>query len=105
MQKRTTYSIFGKVIASIRNGTYKLKRKIALLVLEMELQNKHREKRKLRTDIRSVKILLLTSLSVMVYNILLHQINIAVKSRIKVIKLRHGKKLYLEIETRNNQLR
>ena len=28
-----------------------------------------------------------------VYNALLHKINIAVKSRIKVIKLRHGKKL------------
>ena len=36
--------------------------------------------------------MLSTSLSVVVYNALLHQINISVKSRIKVIKLRHGKK-------------
>ena len=39
-----------------------------------------------------------------VYNALLHQINIAVKSRIKVIKLRHGKKLHnlkLKQETTN----
>ena len=39
-----------------------------------------------------------------VYNALLHQINIAVKSRIKVIKLRHGKKLHnlkLKQETAN----
>ena len=33
-------------------------------------------------------------ITVIVYNALLHQINIAVKIRIKVIKLRHGKKLH-----------
>ena len=32
---------FAKVNVSIRNGTYKLKRKIARLVMETELQNKH----------------------------------------------------------------
>ena len=39
-----------------------------------------------------------------VYNALLHQINIAVKSQIKVIKLQHGKKLHrlkLKQETTN----
>ena len=82
---------FAKVNVSTRNGTYKLKRKIARLVMETELQNKHREKRKLRKSIRSITVLLSTSLSVIVYNALLHQINIAVKSRIKVIKLRHEK--------------
>ena len=71
---------------------------------ETELQNKHREKRKLRKDIRSINMLISTSLSVIVYNALLHQINIAVKSRIKVIKLRHGRKLHnlkLKQETTN----
>ena len=67
-------------------------RKIARLVMETELQNKYRQKHKLRKDIRSINILLSTSLSVIVYNALLHQIIIAVKSRIKVIKLRHGRK-------------
>ena len=38
---------FAKVNVSTRNGTYKLRRKIARLVTETELQNKHREKRKL----------------------------------------------------------
>ena len=95
---------FAKVNVSIRNGTYKLKRKIARLVMKTELQNKHREKRKLRKNIRSINVLLSTSLSVIVYNALLHQINIAVKSRIKVIKFRHGKKLHnlkLKQETTN----
>ena len=85
---------FAKVNVSIQNDTYKLKRKIARLVMEPELQNKHREKRKLRKDIRSISVLLSTSLSVIVHNALLHQINIAVKIWIKAIKLRHGKKLH-----------
>ena len=83
---------FAKVNVSIRNGTDKVKRKIARLMMETELKNKHREKRKLRKDIRGINGLLSTSLSVIVYNALFHQINITVKSRIKVIKLRYGKK-------------
>ena len=86
-KKEQLIPIFAKVNVSIRNGTYNLKRKIARLVMETELQNKHREKRKLRKDIRSINMLLSTSLSVIVYNALLHQINIAVKYRI--IKLLH----------------
>ena len=83
---------FAKVNVSIRNGTDKVKRKIARLMMETELKNKHREKRKLRKEIRGINGLLSTSLSVIVYNALFHQINITVKSRIKVIKLRYGKK-------------
>ena len=93
-KKQQLIPTFAKVDASIRNDTYKLKRKIACLVMETELQNKHREKRKLRKNIRSINVLLSTSFSVIVYNALLHQINIAVKSRIKVIKLQQGKKLH-----------
>ena len=59
-----------------------------------ELKNKRREKRKLRKNIRSINISLSTSLLVIVYNALLHQVNTAVKNqKIKVINLRHGKKL------------
>ena len=58
------------------------------------MQNKHWEKHKLRKNIRSINVLLFTPLSVIVYNPLLHQINIAVKNRIKVIKLHQGKELH-----------
>ena len=93
-KKEQLIPTFAKVNVSIWNNTYKLKRKIARLVMETELQNKHREKRILRKNIRSINVLLSTFLSVIVYNTLLHQINIAVKSPVKVIKLRHGKKLH-----------
>ena len=52
--------------------------------METELQNKHRQKRKLRKDILSINVLLSTPLSVIVYNALLDQINIAVKSQFKL---------------------
>ena len=91
-KKEQLIPTFVKVNVSIRNGTYR-NRKTARLVMETELQNKHREKRKLRKSIRSINVLLSTSLSVIIYNAVLQQINIAVKSRIKAIKLRHGKKL------------
>ena len=73
-------------------------------MIQTKLQNKHQEKRKLRKNIRNINVLLSTYLLFIVYNALLHQINIAVKSRTKVIKLRHGKKLYnlkLKQETTN----
>ena len=73
-------------------------------MIETKLQNKHQEKRKLRKNIRTINVSLSTYLLFIVYNALLHQINIAVKSRIKVIKLRHGKKFYnlkLKQETTN----
>ena len=65
-------------LESIRNGTFKRKRKVARLVMETELQNKYREKRNLQKDIRSINIFLSRSLLVIIYNGLLHQV--AVKS-------------------------
>ena len=86
---------FANVNASIGNRKYRLKRKVSRLVMQTELQNKHREKRKLRKDNQSIKFLLSTSLSVIAYNALLHQRNIAVKSQIKVIKLQHEQKSFI----------
>ena len=59
--------------------------------MEAELHNKHRQKCMLGKNFRSINALFSTSLSVIVYNILLHPINIAVKGRIKARKVRHGK--------------
>ena len=63
-RKEQIISTFVKVNVSIQNGTYKLKSKNDRFVMETELQNKRREKRKLRKDSRSINILLSTSLSV-----------------------------------------
>ena len=62
-KKDQVIPILSKVNVSIRNGTYELNRKIARLMMEGELQNEHREKRKLRKNIRSINVLLSSSLS------------------------------------------
>ena len=93
-KKEQVIPTFAKVNVSIRSGAYKLKRKIACLVMEAELEKKHREKCKLRKDIRSTNVLQSSSLLAIVYSTLLHQINTAFKSSIKVIKLRHWNKLH-----------
>ena len=61
--------------------------------MEHELKSKHHEKKLLRNEIKSLSIQLKMSLSLMVYSVLLNGIHIAIKSRVKVIKLRHNKKI------------
>ena len=58
----------------------------------MVKSSKHHEKL-LRKEIKSLSIQLKMSLSLMVYSVLLHRIDIAIKSRVKVIKFRHNKKI------------
>ena len=67
---------FAKVNLSIKVGTYKLKRSIARIVMESEMQSKHCEKKKLWQDIQSLNIQLKTSLNLIIYNTLIHGINI-----------------------------
>ena len=58
-----------------------------------ELQHKHREKKRLKSEIRKVSIHLRLSLNLLVYSTLLHKINIAVKSRSIAISFKDKKKL------------
>ena len=76
---------------AIRHGTYKLKKKIAQTVMVTELQNKHHERRKLKKDIIKTTSKLKSSISFTMYSTLLHQINIAVKSKSRAITFRHKK--------------
>ena len=71
----------------------KLKSKIAHLIMETELQSKHNQKKKIKNELRSVNITLKSSLNVIFYNCLIHQINIASKSKLKPMTKRHLRKL------------
>ena len=44
---------FAKVNISLENASLKLKQKIATLIMETEMQNKHSEKRKLKKKIKT----------------------------------------------------
>ena len=57
-----------------------MKIEIACAVMETEMQNKHDQKRKIKKQIRHIKFQLKSSFT-------LHRINLAVKSRVKAIKL------------------
>ena len=61
--------------------------------MESEMENKHHEKKKLKKDIVLISKQLKIGLSVLLYNALLHQVNIAVRSCYKVISTRHQKKI------------
>ena len=84
---------FAKVNLSIKSGGCKLKNEIAKLVMDTELADKHHDMRKLCKQIRDVIIELKSSLSLELFHTVIHQVGIAVKSKIKCIKSRHEKKL------------
>ena len=57
------------------------------------MENKHHEKRKLKKDIALISNQLKTGLGVLLSSVLLYQVNIAVRSRYKVISTHHQKKI------------
>ena len=84
---------FANVNLSTQYGSYKLKKHIARIIMENELQCKHTEKKKVRKEILQLDKKLRLCLNIVTRHTLLHQINIAVKSRLKAISKRHTKKL------------
>ena len=61
--------------------------------MEAELENKHHEKKKLVKEMKGIAQQLKLSLNIIIYNVVIHQINKSIKSKIKAIKYRHEKKL------------
>ena len=58
----------------------KLKLRIARIVVESEMQNKHYEKKKLKKELIAIGNQLKRVLSLFLFNALVHQIEISVKS-------------------------
>ena len=78
---------------SVKDDNKKLTRRIAPIVIESQIQSKHHEKKKLKKELRILNNQLKTSLNIMLYNTLMDQVNIAIKSPFKSIRLRHNKRL------------
>ena len=85
--------LFAKVKLLIKSGNTKLHKRIARIVMETELQNKHQQKKKIKKEISSINFQLKNILGLYLYHVMFHHINIAVKSRWKSIRMRHEKKL------------
>ena len=84
---------FENVKLSLKHNNNKLKKRIAGIVMVTEIQNKHREKKSLKKEIRQKCILLKSTLGVVVFNALLHHINNVIKRKHTAILLRHHQKL------------
>ena len=85
---------FANVELSIKGKNNKLKHRIARIIMEDEMTYKCQQKQKLKKDIKRLSMQLKSTLHIVVYSVLLHQANLAVKSKSKVISIqRHSKKL------------
>ena len=84
---------FAKVNLYLKHGNYKLQLRIARIVMETELQNKHREKSKLKKEIKHTGVQLKNELGLILYNTLIHQIIKPTRSRHIAVSSRHKNKL------------
>ena len=84
---------FARVNVSLKDVSFNLRKKIATLIMEAEIKNKHSEKRKLRKEIRKIRTTLKRDLNLIVSNTVFHQLNVALKSKFKVVTSRYQNKL------------
>ena len=80
-----------EVNLSIKNANQKLKLRIARIVMQTEMENKYHQK-KLEKDIDLIRNQLKIGLGILLYNALLHKVNIAVRRRLYNALL-HQKKI------------
>ena len=84
---------FCQVNLAIQRGSQKLKSKIAKLVLETELQNKHELKRKIKDEICQLENTISRHINFITFEAVKHKIYVMIKSRQKAVQKRHDKKL------------
>ena len=89
-KKENLIPTFAKVNYSIRSGCYKLKQKI---VMNTELQNKHSQIWKFKKETKKICTELKHTVSLLILNTCFHQINTAMKSKLKKITQRNETKL------------
>ena len=77
-----------------KEGGYKLKKKVAKLVMDTELQDKHYQIRKMRRETRSIAISLKSLLGLVLFNAVIHQVEVFIRSRLAAIKKSNEKKLF-----------
>ena len=84
---------FAKVKLQIKSANRKLHYKMARLVMEAELKDKHNSKKKLKNIIRRLTFDLKRKVSFILFTAIIYQLNIAIKSQSKATGLYHEKKL------------
>ena len=92
-KKEELIPTFGKVNLTINSGGFKIKKNIDKLVMETEIQGKQKHLRKIRKDIRSLAITVKSTLGVILFDTVTHQVEAAIRSRLLSINKRHHKKI------------
>ena len=92
-KKEKLIPTFAKVNLALKSGGFKIKKKIAKLVMETEIQGKQHHIRKIRKDIRSLAMSLKSTLGVFLFNTVTRQAEVAIRSRLLSIKKKHHKKI------------
>ena len=82
---------FANIKLSLNHSNNKLNKRIARTEMEREIQNKHREKKSFKKQIRQKCILLKSTLGIVVFNALLHHLDNVTKRKQTAILLRHHK--------------
>ena len=67
-KKENLIPTFAKVNLAIKNGSKKLKLRIARIVMESEMQNKHYEKKKLKKEMIAIGYQLKRGLGLFLFN-------------------------------------
>ena len=93
-KKEDLIPTFAKVNLSKKSGGYKLKKKVAKLVMDTKLQDKHYQIRKIRMEIRSIAISLKLSIRLILFNAVIHLVEVAIQSTLAVIQKRKENKLF-----------
>ena len=92
-KKERLIPTFTRVNVSLKDVSFRLRKKIAAHIMEAEIQNKHSEKWKLRKEIRKIWTTLKRSVNLIIWNTVFHQLNVALNSKCKVVTSRYQKKL------------
>ena len=77
---------FANIKLSLKHNN-KLKKRIARIAMETEIQNKHREKKSFKKEVRQKSILLKSTLGIVIFNALLHHLNNVIKRKQTAILL------------------
>ena len=101
-KKEELIHTFTKVYLAIKSGGLKIKKKIAKLVMETEIEHKQYHLRKIQKDVRSLAISQKSTFGVILFNMVTHQLEVAIQSHLLSIKKRHIKNInYLRNNKRN----
>ena len=86
-------STFAKVKLAIKSRNAKLQQKLARIIMETEMQQKHLEKRKIRREIVKLSLVFKDSLGLILFNVIMYRLDRSLKLKSNVVSERHIKKL------------